>query len=83
MDEVTPNALLLLGGTITIKGDNFQQGVTVKLGNTVLTNVVVADKNTITATVPALTLGIYDLSVQNTLGLVGKLLNAIQLKISL
>ena len=66
ISEVSPAEANIAGGEqITIKGDKFLSGATVKLGTTLATDVVVVDENTITATVPAGAQGETTLTVTN------------------
>lgn len=54
ISSITPDKGEVIGGeTVTITGENFRDGATVKFGMIFATNVQVVDNQTITATVPA------------------------------
>lgn len=60
------------GETVTINGDHFVSGATVQFGLNSATNVVVVNKNQITATVPKGVQGIVDVTVKNPDGQIAK-----------
>jgi len=74
---INPNIADVRGGdTVIITGNNFIVGATVTINGTALTSVSVDNSTTITATIPALTVGMYDLVVINPDAQSATLLNA-------
>jgi len=77
LTNINPNITDARGGdTVIITGNNFIVGATVTLNGTALTSVSVDNSTTITATIPALTVGMYDLVVINPDAQSATLLNA-------
>jgi hypothetical protein len=71
-----------LANTITITGQNFLPGATVRVGTTAATNVSLVDDTSLTATVPAMmTAGQYPVSVTNPGGNPGRLANAYEVTV--
>jgi uncharacterized protein YegL len=62
---VNDNGHINGGETVTINGDHFRQGVTVKFGTTTATNVQFISKNQITVTAPPGPQGMTTVTVQN------------------
>jgi hypothetical protein len=56
------------GSTLTVTGTGFASGAIVKFGTTSATNIVVVSSTQITATVPALSAGVFSVVVQNSDG---------------
>lgn len=74
---VSPTSGTTAGGTsVTITGTGFENGATVTFGTNSATNVTVVNSTTITATTPAGTAGLADVTVTNTSAQVGTLANA-------
>jgi hypothetical protein len=68
--SISPNSGPTSGGTaIAITGSNFVSGASVRIGATLATSVIVANANTITATTPAGTAGLQNVTVTNPGGL--------------
>src|SRR5579862_3074870 len=66
LSTVSPTVGVVAGGTvITITGTNFVAGAKVKIGGNNATNVIVNSNTSITATAPAGTVGIKDVTVTN------------------
>ena len=61
--SVSPSSGSSAGGPITINGTNFASGSTAAIGSTALTSVVVVSSTRITATIPAIAAGVYNVSV--------------------
>jgi len=74
--SITPNTGTSNGGTpVSIAGNNFLAGATVKFGGTAATNVVVVNSGSITATTPAHASGAVSVVVTNTDAQTGTLNN--------
>jgi hypothetical protein len=72
--SVTPPEGPSLGGTaITVRGRGFQEGASLRVGGVLASNVVVVTETEITATTPAGTPGVADVTVVNRDGQVGTL----------
>ncbi len=63
------------GAAVTLSGANFLSGATVSFGNALLTNIVVVNSTTITATTPAGAAGAVNVSVSNPDGQTSTLTN--------
>lgn len=61
--SVSPTGGSSAGGSITINGTNFAAGATAAIGSTALTSVTVVSATKITATVPSMTAGTYNVTV--------------------
>jgi uncharacterized repeat protein (TIGR02543 family) len=72
--SVTPSNGSTAGGSIVITGTNFVSGATAAIGTTSLTNVVVTSSTRITATVPVMSAGTYNVTVTSA-GQTGTLTN--------
>ena len=68
VDSIEPPVSSEHGGIITINGANFQNGCTVFLGETEVTDVEYVDEGQIVVTLPATSPGTYDLTIYNPLG---------------
>ncbi|MFC1715666.1 PKD domain-containing protein [Candidatus Poribacteria bacterium] len=72
--SVSPNQVIDVGGTrVTIRGQNFQNGATVRIGNASATAVSFVSSTSITATTPSGPVGAVDVSVTNPDGQRGTL----------
>ena len=77
ISSITPQSGDSDGGLpITITGADFQNGASARLGGTPVSNLTVADSATITGDTPALSAGIYNLTVTNPDGQSDTLANA-------
>ena len=64
------------GDTVTIKGQDFEPGASVMIGNRAATNVVVVDPNTITCKTPSNTVGFKTVTVANPDNRSARIINA-------
>lgn len=68
VSDVSPNTTSA-GTDVTVNGTNFASGATVNIGSTAASNVQFLSSTQLTATVPSVSPGTYDVTVANTNGL--------------
>ncbi|TNF24624.1 MAG: hypothetical protein EP329_24575 [Deltaproteobacteria bacterium] len=74
VSEVIPRVGPIEGGLdVVVRGDQFVPGASVRFGNAISPHVVVADANTLTATLPPSSLGVVNVTVINPGGAQGTL----------